>query len=136
MSLSTQAFTAFVWTDDDSRPSGRLTVVAWDEADAHDQVIALLGAGTRCAVWVEPDIRRIYAPRGYVNTRLREHRCLVWSDDPEAVGERLTVWARGAQDARRLLKALRGEGIFMWIDDVEDVERTRRRTGGATPPSV
>jgi hypothetical protein len=104
-----------------------LTVVAWDEADARDQLLRMLGAGTRCAVWVEPDIRRIYAPPGHVNTRLREFKAIVWAGSPETPGQRLSVWARGCEEAQRLIEDQHGGVTLAILTDEEDVERTRRR---------
>ena len=127
MSPPTRAFSAFVWTEDASRPSQRLTVVAWDEADAHDQLLALLSDGARWAIWAEPNIRRMHAPRGYVNTRLREFKAIVWAGSPETPGRRLSVWARGYEEARRRIEDQHGSVIMAFVTDEEDVERTRRR---------
>ena len=127
MSLSTRVFSAFVWTEDASRPSRRLTVVAWDEADARDQLLRLLGDGARWAIWAEPNIRRMHAPRGTVNTRLREFKAIVWAGSPETPGQRLSVWARGHEEARRLIEDQHGPEIMAILTDEEDVERTRRR---------
>ena len=127
MSLSTRVFSAFVWTEDASRPSRRLTVVAWDEADARDQLRRLLGDGARWAIWAEPNIRRMHAPRGTVNTRLREFKAIVWAGSPETPGQRLSVWARSREEARRLIEGQHGPEIMAFLTDEEDVERTRRR---------
>ena len=127
MRLSTRSFSAFVWTEDGSRPSQRLTVVAWDEADAHNQLLRLLGDGARWAIWGEPNIRRMHAPRGTVNTRLREFKAIVWAGSPETPGQRLSVWARSRKEARRRIED-QGDGVTLaFVTDEEDVERTRRR---------
>jgi hypothetical protein len=101
--------------------------LAWDEADARDQLLRLLGDGARWAIWAEPNIRRMHAPRGTDNTRLREFKAIVWAGSPETPGQRLSVWARGREEARRLIEDQHGPEIMAFLTDEEDVERTRRR---------
>jgi hypothetical protein len=59
-----------------------------------------------------------------MNEGKRLYRGIVW-DDPNKVGERMTLLAEDLEDAERQLKRKYGEHVVFTLHNDEDADRTR-----------
>jgi hypothetical protein len=56
---------------------------------------------------------------------LKLYDAIVWGKEPEAIGERTSVLAMSAADAKRKLQAIYGEDKIYYITNAEESSRPR-----------
>jgi hypothetical protein len=55
----------------------------------------------------------------------RPYLAIVWGQDPDKAGERITIFAESLDDAERSLKQKYGENIVFTLYNEEDADRPR-----------
>ncbi|WP_157699780.1 hypothetical protein [Pseudorhodoplanes sinuspersici] len=56
---------------------------------------------------------------------MKIYKAMIWSDDPEKPGQRVSVAAENLDDAKRRLEAEYGEGRVFDLHNEEDAARPR-----------
>jgi hypothetical protein len=56
---------------------------------------------------------------------VKVYKAIIWVDDPNEPGQRVSVLAESADDARKKLEAEYGEGHVFNLHNEEDVSRPR-----------
>lgn len=57
--------------------------------------------------------------------RLKLYKAMIWSDDPNKPGQRVTVQAESLEAAKKRLEAEHGEGHVFDLHNEEDAARPR-----------
>jgi hypothetical protein len=56
---------------------------------------------------------------------MKIYKAMIWVDDPNEPGRRVSVLAESLDDARKRLEAEHGEGHVFYLHSEEDAERPR-----------
>jgi hypothetical protein len=56
---------------------------------------------------------------------LKLYNAIVWGKEPEAIGERVSVFAENSTEAKRKLQAIYGEHKVYFITNAEEASRPR-----------
>lgn len=55
----------------------------------------------------------------------RLFEAIVWSKDPDAIGERVSIWAVNGEEAQKMLESAYGKEINYTLHNEEDADKLR-----------
>jgi hypothetical protein len=61
-----------------------------------------------------------------MSENLKPYDAIVWGKEPDAIGERVSVFAESAAEAKRKLQAIYGEDKVYYITNTEESSRPRQ----------